>query len=223
MTPSSSFLGPRTPRAELRARPARYLAPTLLLALAAACLFTTIFLPVWSMTLRAPQYPKGLRVLAYVDRLTGDVEEIDGLNHYIGMRPLHEAAQLERSIAIHSIVGLTLLCLAATVVHTRWAALLAAPAFSFPFVFLADLYYWMRDSGTNLDPHAPLSSSIKPFVPPILGEGHIGQFRTVASVEVGWLLALFASALIVVGLWLHRRAYRPLVVAAASREALGAS
>lgn len=223
MTLSSSILGPRTPSADLRARPARYLAPTLLLALAAACLFATIFLPVWSMTLRAPQYPKGLRVLAYVDRFTGDVEEIDGLNHYIGMRPLHEAAQLERSIAIHSIVGLTLLCLAATVVHTRWAALLAAPAFSFPFVFLADLYYWMRDSGTNLDPHAPLSSSIKPFVPPILGEGHIGQFRTVASVEVGWLLALFASALIVVGLWLHRRAYRPLVVAAASREALGAS
>lgn len=66
------------------------------------------------------------------------------MNHYIGMRPLHEAAQLERSIAIHSIVGLTLLCLAATVVHTRWAALLAAPAFSFPFVFLADLYYGMR-------------------------------------------------------------------------------
>ncbi len=223
MTPSSSFLGPRTPRAELRARPARYLAPTLLLALAAACLFTTIFLPVWSMTLRAPQYPKGLRVVAYVDHLTGDVQEIDGLNHYIGMRPLHDAARLERRVAIHSIVGLTLLCLAAPVVHTRWAALLAAPAFSFPFVFLADLYYWMRDSGTNLDPHAALSSSIKPFVPPILGEGHIGQFRTVASVEVGWLLALLASALIVVGLWLHRRAYRPLVVAASSREAPGAS
>jgi hypothetical protein len=213
MTALLQLLGPRTPRDELRARPARYLAPSLALALAAACLLGSMLLPVWSMTLKAPQYPKGLTVTAYVDRLTGDVREIDGLNHYIGMRPLEEAGKLERRAATHAIVGLALLCLSAIVVHTRWAALLAAPAFSFPFVFLADLYYWMRDSGMNLDPHAPLSSSIKPFVPPVLGEGVIGQFRTVASVESGYLLALLASALIAVGLYLHRRAYKPLVEA----------
>lgn len=205
------FFGPRTPGDELRAHPTRYVAPSAVLALAALCLLAAIFLPVWSMTLKAPQYPKGLTVIAHVDRLEGDVREIDGLNHYIGMRPLNEAAQLERATAVYAIVGLALLCVSAIVVHTKWAALLAAPAFSFPFVFLADLYYWMRDSGLNLDPKAPLSSSIKPFVPPILGEGLIGQFRTVASVESGYLLALLASALIVVGLYLHRRAYKPLV------------
>lgn len=205
------LLGPRTPGDELRARPGRYLAPSGALILAALCLLASSLLPVWSMTLKAPQYPRGLTVTAYVDRLTGDVDEIDGLNHYIGMRPLNEAAQLEREVATFAIVGLALLCLSAVVVHTKWAALLAAPACSFPFVFLADLHYWMRDSGLNLDPRAPLSSSIKPFVPPILGEGVIGQFRTVATVEVGWLLALAASALIVVGLCLHRRAYKPLL------------
>lgn len=217
------FLGPRTPTDELRARPGRYLAPTIVLALAATFLFVSMFLPVWSMTLKAPQYPKGLTVVAYVDRLTGDVREIDGLNHYIGMRPLNDAAKLERQVAVHSIVALALLCLSAIVVHTKWAALLAAPAFSFPYVFLADLYYWMRDSGMNLDPKAPLSSSIKPFVPPIIGEGVIGQFRTVASVEVGWVLAFLASVLIVAGLYLHRRAYKPLVDRALEPAAPGAS
>jgi copper chaperone NosL len=212
------FFGPRTPRGELRAHPSRYVAPSVVLALAAVCLFAASFLPVWSMTLKAPQYPKGLTVTAYVDHLEGDVREIDGLNHYIGMRPLNEAAQLERELGIYAIVGLALLCVSAIVVHTKWAALLAAPAFSFPFVFLADLYYWMRDSGLNLDPKAPLSSSIKPFVPPILGEGVIGQFRTVAGVESGYLLALLASALIVVGLYLHRRAYKPLVERALAPE-----
>lgn len=212
------FFGPRTPRDELRAHPSRYVAPSVVLALAAVCLFAASFLPVWSMTLKAPQYPKGLTVTAYVDHLEGDVREIDGLNHYIGMRPLNEAAQLEREMAVYAIVGLALLCVSAIVVHTKWAALLAAPAFSFPFVFLADLYYWMRDSGLNLDPKAPLSSSIKPFVPPILGEGLIGQFRTVASVQSGYLLALLASALIIVGLYLHRRAYKPLVERALAPE-----
>lgn len=214
--------GPRTPRAELSRNPGRYLAPTIVLALAAVCLLSSAFLPVWSMKLLAPQYPKGLTVTAFADRLTGDVDEIDRLNHYIGMRPLNDAAALEREIAVFSIVSLALLCASAVVVHTKWAALLAFPAFSFPFVFLADLAYWLRDSGTNLDPTAALSSSIKPFVPPVLGEGVVGQFKTVAWVEEGFMLQLAASALIVGGLYLHRRAYKPLVdahTAAAPPEA----
>ena len=39
-------------------------------------------------------------VNAYINHLEGDVQEIDGLNHYIGMRPLGEAAQLERTISM---------------------------------------------------------------------------------------------------------------------------
>lgn len=211
-----NFFGPRTPREAFAAEPARFLAPSALLAVAAICLLASAALPVWSMKLLAPQYPKGLTVTAYADELTGDVEEIDRLNHYIGMRPLNDAAKLEREIAVFSIVSLALLCASAVVVHTKWAAALAFPALSFPFVFLADLAYWLRDSGTNLDPHAPLSSSIKPFVPPVLGEGIVGQFKTIAWVEEGFALQLLASALIVAGLYLHRRAWKPLVDARAA-------
>ncbi len=218
-----AFFGPRAPRGALRADPGRFLAPTAVLGLAALCLLTSIFLPMWSMKLLAPQYPKGLTVTAYADRLTGDVDEIDGLNHYIGMRPLHEAAQLEREIAVASIVSLALLCASAVVVHTHWAALLALPALGFPFVFLADLAYWLRDSGQNLDPTAPLSSSVKPFVPPVLGEGLVGQFKTIAWVEAGFWLQVTASALIVAGLYLHRRAYKPLVDARRAEEVAGAA
>jgi len=63
----------------------------------------------------------------------------------------------------------------------------------------------------NLDPHAPLSSAIKPLVPPILGTGMVGQFETVASFETGILLAFVAVLLIAAGLYYHRRAYKPLV------------
>jgi hypothetical protein len=78
-------------------------------------------------------------------------------------------------------------------------------------IFLADLQYWLANFGQNLDPTAPLSSSIKPFVPPVLGEGKIAQFRTVAEPGVGLWLAIAASVVILVGLWFHRRAYKPLV------------
>ncbi len=205
------LVGPRVSAAEMRAHRVRYWLPTLFFVVAAVLLMISILQPYWELTLHAPQYPKGLVVTAYVNRLEGDVAEIDGLNHYIGMRPLNEAATFERTISIYGITMLALLIVAAVYVHNRWAALLALPALLMPVIFLADLQYWLANFGQNLDPTAPLSSSIKPFVPPVLGEGKIAQFRTVAEPGIGLWLAIAASVVILGGLWLHRRAYKPLV------------
>jgi hypothetical protein len=147
------------------------------------------------------------------------VAEIDGLNHYIGMRPLEEAAAFERSVSVIGIVVLALLILAAVSVHSRWAALLALPALAYPLIFLADLQYWLANFGQNLDPSAPLSSSVKPFVPPVLGEGKVAQFATTSQPEAGLWLAMIASVLVAVGLWFHRRAYKPLVDAQRGADA----
>ena len=205
------IIGPRAPAEELAAHRMRYLWPTLCLAGAAILIIISIFLPYWSLVLHAPQYPKGLVVNAYINHLAGDVREIDSLNHYIGMRPLGEAAQLERSISIFAISALALLVLAAVFIHSPWAALLSLPAILLPPVFLADLYFWLNNFGQNLDPHAALSNSVDPFTPTILGEGLIGQFKTVAYADFGLLLASAASLLILVGLYLQRQAYKPLI------------
>jgi hypothetical protein len=205
------IVGPRAPADEFAAHRMRYLWPTLLLAAAAILLVISIFLPYWSLILHAPQYPRGLVVHAYVNHLEGDVQEIDGLNHYIGMRPLNEAAQLERQISIFAITAIALLVLATVFIHSPWSLLLALPAILLPPVFLADLYFWLHNFGQNLDPTAALSSSVKPFTPAVLGEGFIGQFSTEAFADFGLLLASAASILILMGLYLQRRAYKPLV------------
>lgn len=196
----------------------RYVLPASLLAVAACMLIASFFMPYWKMTLHAPQYPKGLHVVAYLNRLDGDVREIDNLNHYIGMRPLNEAAQLERETSWMSIGAISLLLLAALFIHNRWAAALALPAVLFPAGFLLDLHYWMNNFGQNLDPAAPLSTSIKPFTPPVLGEGFVGQFKTVASAGSGLWLAASASIVVVAALWWHRRAFKPLVDASRAIE-----
>lgn len=210
LTSLPEIVGPRVPRTEFRAHRPRYLLPTALLILGAGLLGASFPLPYWRMTLHAPQYPKGLHVTAYLNRLEGDIREIDGLNHYIGMRPLNDAAQLERQTSAMLIAVLLLLVLGAILVHSPWAALLAAPAVLFPTGFLLDLQYWLASFGTNLDPHAALSSSIKPFVPPVLGEGRIGQFRTVAVPGTGLWTAAAAAAVVLVALFFHRRAYKRL-------------
>jgi copper chaperone NosL len=184
------IIGPRAPADELVSRRVRYLLPTLLLVGAAILIIISIFLPYWSLVLHAPQYPQGLVVNAYLNHLEGDVREIDGLN---------------------AIGALILLVLAAIFIHSPWSVLLAAPAIFLPAAFLGDLYYWLNNFGQNLDPNAALSSAIKPFTPTILGEGVIGQFKTVAFADFGLLLASAASLLILIGLFFQRRAYKPLV------------
>jgi len=211
MAAISQALGPRIPADQWREHRGRYILPTVLLLIAALLLVISIFLPYWKMTLHAPQYPEGLHVTAHLNQLSGDVQEIDGLNHYIGMRPLGEAAQLERSLAIGMVGTVALLLVAAIFIHNWWAALLALPAVLFPPFFLGDLYYWLSRFGHNLDPRAPLSGAIEPFTPPVLGSGKVGQFETVATPGAGLIVATVAAVVVLVALYFHRRAYKPLV------------
>lgn len=205
------ILGPRIPAEEWEKQKKRFLIPTVLMLTAAALLLISIFLPYWKLTLFAPQYPGGLKAVLYVNRAEGDIQELDLLNHYIGMKPMNEAAPLERSLSIFMIAGIVLLCAAAIYVHSPIALFLTIPAILYPAFFLGDLYFWLRNFGTNLSQTAPLSGSIKPFVPPIWGDSTIAQFKTNASWEIGLVLSIIASIIIIVGLYFHRRAYKPLM------------
>ena len=179
--------------------------------MAAVVLFISTFFPYWRMDMEAPQYPRGLDMTVYVNRVEGDVAEVDGLNHYIGMRPLSEAGELERSLSIIAISALVLLVISAIFIHNPCALLLTWPVLLYPAIFLADLWYWMQNFGMNLDETAALSNIIEPFVPPLIGEGKIAQFKVIASWESGLFMAAGASVLIALGIFFHRRAYKPLL------------
>jgi hypothetical protein len=190
-----------------------YLLPSALMMLAALMLSISIFLPYWSFTMLAPQYPKGLRVDVFVNHLAGDVEETDALNHYLGMPPLDEGGQLERSISAVAIASMGLLLVASVFVHNRWAGFLAIPAVGYPLVFLVDLYLILYRYGHSIDPKSALGGAIEPFTPPLFGSGTIGQFGTLAQAEPGLYLAILAAGVVLVGLFFHRAAYRPIVEA----------
>lgn len=188
-----------------------YLIPSALLMVAALMLMISMFVPYWSMTMTAPQYPKGLKVDVYITHLAGDVREIDELNHYLGMPLLDEGGRFERSISTVAIVTLGLLLIAGVFVHNQWAALLAVPALGYPLVFLADLAYILYQYGHSIDPTSALGGAIKPFMPPVLGQGKVGQFGTIANWEIGLYLAFAAVVVVLLALWFHRAAYKPIV------------
>jgi copper chaperone NosL len=177
----------------------------LTLAFTAVALYVaSLFVPWWSITLFAPQYPKGLTLHVGLRAVTGDVREIDILNHYIGMAALENAAPFERHYAPWGIGLLGFLVLCFTLLPGRRLSwLLLVPAIAFPAMFLADSFYWLYRFGHHLDPRAPLR--FKPFTPHLFGVGMIGQFHTDAVPAAGFGLAIASLALLATAVVLRRR------------------
>ena len=48
--------------------------------------------PIWNITLEAPQYPEGIKMYIWINKITGNdeftLQNVNILNHYIGMKPI---------------------------------------------------------------------------------------------------------------------------------------
>lgn len=156
----------------------------------------SLFQPWWWIKLYAPQYPKGLKIVISLTGVSGDVREVDILNHYIGMASLTKAAPTERALAGWGIAILAVCVVAvALLAGKRLGRWMAALGFVFPFAFLADSFYWMHRFGHNLNPDAPID--LPPFTPQLFGNGKIGQFMTFAQPSLGFWLAVGAFVALV--------------------------
>jgi nitrous oxidase accessory protein len=175
-------------------------------------------LPLWSMTMRAPQYPKGLKLEAYGTGMVGDLRELNILNHYIGMPPI-EAPALETAIYPYGIAALVVLCLFAPA-H-RWLRRLAILATAAtPFVILIDLQWRLYTFGHTLNPLAPIR--LKPFTPLVIGTSSMGNFVATGMISTGVLCLLAATAVLVLGERLSRRVGNQPALPHANRPAVAA-
>ena len=175
-------------------------------------------LPLWSMQMRAPQYPKGLRVEAFGSGMVGDLRELNILNHYIGAMPLDPRPAFETAMYPWAIGAVIVLCLLAPV-H-RWVRRLAVIATaSAPVVMMLDIQWRLYQFGHTMNPKAPIR--LKPFTPLVVGPSTLGNFHTEAMVAAGALCLFAAAAVLVVGGRLSRRT--PAPSAAPVRQALAAT
>lgn len=180
---------------------------TLSLLTAAALMLLSLFLPWWAMKLYAPQYPEGLNIVVYPSQLAGDIEIVNGLNHYIGMAPFSEASFPELKVLPVIVVALALLMAAAGALRRRVLAWTTLGLFAVVGVGgLWDMARWLRKFGTELDPQAPIK--LDPFVPPVLGKNTIANFTTFSTFQVGALVLLLVGALLVLALTLRDRPAR---------------
>src|SRR6185295_20019896 len=131
------------------------------IAAASALLLVMYVTPLWRIQLHAPQYPEGLGLRIWVDRITGakpnDLNSINGLNHYIGMHAIEpdEIPELEfmpKLLAAAVAAGLLVALIGRRVPLYLWAVAFTAGAVA----GLGDFWKWGYDYGHHLDPHAAI-------------------------------------------------------------------
>lgn len=174
------------------------------LCLAAVILIGSIYLPWWGMTFTAPQYPEGLTVEVYPNKMEGPIEIINGLNHYIGMMVISEENFPELQYLPYVVGGMAALTLLVALARRKGLLYGLIGIFAVGGVLgLYDIKRWLTKLGTNLDPKAPID--IDPFVPPLLGSNKIANFVTDSYFSYGSMLIGIAFLLMLLPLWRDRK------------------
>jgi copper chaperone NosL len=188
------------------------IAPRVLLTAAAGLIVLTYFLPLWNLTMFAPQYPEGLRLDIYSHTLVGgnggqDIKEINILNHYIGMRDLTIEDFTEFKWMPFVLGGLALVYLRAVVLGTVKELVDAIVLFMYFGAFsLWSFGYKLFRYGHDLAPNAAVK--VDPFMPPMFGYRQIANFEVYSYPRAGSYVLGAVVLLLVGAVWLAWRARR---------------
>ncbi len=178
--------------------------PSILMGLAGVVLITLYFLPLWQITLIAPQYPSGVKLHIYIDKIGGSepgtLQNINILNHYVGMKAIVPESIPELTYLPWIVAGFMFLAFLVALANRKWMYLTWVILLAVGMAAgLYDFYLWEYDYGHNLDPKAPMVFEGQAYQPPLIGSKillnfiaksypHIGGI----SIVVSFILALFA-------------------------------
>jgi len=161
-----------------------------MLLIAGSLFIGSLFVPMWRIELEAPQYPEGLVLQLHANKIGGDVEIINGLNHYIGMATLHTENFFEFTVLPYLFGAFAIISLALIFINNR-KAVLAFFTFFVLFVILAgiDFYRWNYEYGHNLDPNAAIKVPGMAYQPPLIGYKQLLNFGAYSIPDIGgWML-----------------------------------
>ncbi len=189
----------------------------ILILIAALLIIPAIFLPIWTIRLVAPQYPLGIKMSIYANKLTEYNPEtgmtsntprmINGLNHYIGMHEIKPDEFKEFRWLPLAIIAFSILALLSAILGKWHFATAGWVLFIlFGFLMIGDFYRWLYEYGHNLNPEAAIK--IDPYMPPLIGWKQLANFKVISLPGSGAILMGFAAILGPVVLWLESRQRR---------------
>src|SRR5688572_13819968 len=168
----------------------------IIIAIGSLAMCIMFFVPAWSIYLIAPQYPEGLSMQIWLSKITGQVEIINGLNHYIGMKHINADMFPEFSFLVYILGFFVLFGLVVAFTGSRkllfayliLSVLGAAAA-------LVDFYMWGYDYGHNLDPTAAIQVPGLSYQPPVIGHKKLLNFDSYSYPDTGGWVVVGVTAL----------------------------
>jgi copper chaperone NosL len=166
----------------------------IIVIVASLILILAFFFPIWYIDLEAPQYPEGIGLEIWLNKVTGqnpnDLNNINGLNHYIGMKEIVPDAIPELKIMPFIIIFLIVFGLISGISGKRslvyiWIVLF----FVIAAVGMYDFYMWEYDYGHDLNPNAAIKIPGMAYQPPLIGSKMLLNFNAISMPHIGsWIL-----------------------------------
>ena len=177
--------------------------------------------PLWNIMLGAPQYPDPLGMDIYIQGIEGveefDLQNIDGLNHYIGMKTIPKPEDMwEFTVFPKVIIGMVVLGVAIGLLgffekisykyFLGWFVLMSVLG----ILGMYDFNNWLISYGSDLDPHAIIKvtnpdGSPMTYKPPLFGHQKLLNFDVTSLPHIGGYLMFVGMSLTLVAFWLGRR------------------
>lgn len=176
----------------------------LLMIIGALLLLGLFFLPLWNITLEAPQYPDAIGMDIHIDRFEdahpNDIKNINIMNHYVGMEDIPETIP-EFSIFPKVILGMVILGVLIGLTGKRklyaaWFVIMIILG----IIGMYDFYQWEYDYGHNLKETAAIKFTTPDgepmaYQPPLIGSKMILNFKAISMPRLGAYLMFLGMGL----------------------------
>ena len=188
----------------------KLLNPRVLVGAAALLLLLVYHTPLWSIHLTAPQYRDGLGMYISINEVRGhdthDLQNINILNHYIGMQEIDPEGIPELEV-MPVILGILIVAgILAALIGNRWIMGLWLLTFiAAGIAGMVDFYMWKYDYGHNLNPDAPIKVPGMTYQPPLIGTKQLLNIKASSWPYWGTGIITLSVLLGSLGVW---RAFR---------------
>ncbi len=170
----------------------------ILIFLCAMAMIPSLYMPVWQIQLEAPQYPEGLKLELWSSKIAGDVDKINGLNHYIGMEQIHQETFAEFKVMSYMIIAMIALAvLGAATGKKIFLWILSGYLMACGIWGTYDFWHWEYIYGHNLNPHAAIRIPGMAYQPPLFGWKQLLNFTAGSFPDIGGWLIIGPSVLII--------------------------
>lgn len=175
---------------------------------ASLLLVIVFFVPIWSISLKAPQYPEGLGLYIYINKIEGhkesDLQSINGLNHYIGMKEIHPDDISELKIMPYFIIAMILLGIIFSIAKIKLLKYIWIGIFILAgAIGLYDFYMWEYNYGHDLDPRAIIKIPGMSYQPPLIGTKQLLNFEASSYPDIGFVIIFVSIFLMFVSLYIQ--------------------